>query len=181
MYLSFPCIINYTLQKPKKTPTCLFLRRKQDQWTRQQIRKNKDDPFWRHAGYIIAQLDGLYMGALEWAKLHKQTVRLLHLIFSSWGWDVSGQTWEKGIHFLKIKTKSSMFSGKYSFCKIFSGCSVQIMWLSTRAMQPQILYSGLGTLDTRVLIRLGVAFVSMWMLEGQTLLKCLLLSLYNCY
>ncbi|XP_009868297.1 PREDICTED: phospholipase B-like, partial [Apaloderma vittatum] len=46
---------------------------KQDQWTRQQIRNNKDDPFWRHAGYIIAQLDGLYMGALEWAKLHKQT------------------------------------------------------------------------------------------------------------
>ncbi|RLW00101.1 hypothetical protein DV515_00009009, partial [Chloebia gouldiae] len=73
MYLSLPCIINYTLKKPKKTRTCLFLCRRQDQWTRQQIRNNKDDPFWRHAGYIIEQLDGLYMGALEWAKLHKQT------------------------------------------------------------------------------------------------------------
>lgn len=131
MYLSLPCIINYTLKKkkkPKKTPTCLFLCRKQDQWTRQQIRNNKDDPFWRHAGYIIAQLDGLYMGALEWAKLHKQTVRLLHLFFSSWGWDVSGQTWEKGICFLKIKNKSRILSSKYSFCmpfcKIFSGSSV---------------------------------------------------------
>uniref|UniRef100_A0A8C0HEV1 Phospholipase B-like n=1 Tax=Chelonoidis abingdonii TaxID=106734 RepID=A0A8C0HEV1_CHEAB len=41
---------------------------KQDQWTRQQIKNNKDDPFWRHAGYVIAQLDGLYMGAQEWAK-----------------------------------------------------------------------------------------------------------------
>lgn len=88
----FVPFLHYQLysKKPKKTPTCLFLCRKQDQWTRQQIRNNKDDPFWRHAGYIIAQLDGLYMGALEWAKLHKQTVRLLHLFFSSWGWDVSG-------------------------------------------------------------------------------------------
>uniref|UniRef100_A0A6J0TBU9 Phospholipase B-like n=1 Tax=Pogona vitticeps TaxID=103695 RepID=A0A6J0TBU9_9SAUR len=47
--------------------------RKQDQWTRQQIRNNKDDPFWRHAGYIIAQLDGLYMGTLEWAKREQKT------------------------------------------------------------------------------------------------------------
>ncbi|XP_062991049.1 phospholipase B-like 1 [Elgaria multicarinata webbii] len=46
---------------------------KQDQWTRQQIKNNKDDPFWRHAGYIIAQLDGLYMGTVEWAKQQKRT------------------------------------------------------------------------------------------------------------
>lgn len=60
-----------------KDPTILTKVRqfmgKQDQWTRQQIKNNKDDPFWRHAGYIIAQLDGLYMGALEWAKQQKQT------------------------------------------------------------------------------------------------------------
>ncbi|XP_074866748.1 phospholipase B-like 1 isoform X3 [Carettochelys insculpta] len=47
--------------------------RKQNRWTRQQIKDNKDDPFWRHAGYVIAQLDGLHMGALEWAKRQKQT------------------------------------------------------------------------------------------------------------
>uniref|UniRef100_U3FA79 Phospholipase B-like n=1 Tax=Micrurus fulvius TaxID=8637 RepID=U3FA79_MICFL len=46
---------------------------KQDEWTRQQIKNNKDDPFWRNAGYIIAQLDGLYMGNLEWAKRQKRT------------------------------------------------------------------------------------------------------------
>ncbi|XP_025060591.1 phospholipase B-like 1 [Alligator sinensis] len=46
---------------------------KQNNWTRQQIKKKKGDPFWRHAGYITAQLDGLYLGALEWAKRHKQT------------------------------------------------------------------------------------------------------------
>ncbi|KAJ6656361.1 hypothetical protein lerEdw1_003864 [Lerista edwardsae] len=47
--------------------------KKQDTWTRQQIKKNKDDPFWRHTGYIIAQLDGLYMGITEWAKRQKKT------------------------------------------------------------------------------------------------------------
>ncbi|KAM5262755.1 phospholipase B-like 1 [Ctenodactylus gundi] len=36
---------------------------KQDQWTRKNIKDNKDDPFWKHIGYIIAQLDGLHEGA----------------------------------------------------------------------------------------------------------------------
>uniref|UniRef100_A0ACB8FNW0 Uncharacterized protein n=1 Tax=Sphaerodactylus townsendi TaxID=933632 RepID=A0ACB8FNW0_9SAUR len=45
---------------------------KQDQWTREQIRNNPDDQFWRHTGYIIAQMDGLYMGTLEWAKQQKR-------------------------------------------------------------------------------------------------------------
>uniref|UniRef100_A0A0A1WDU0 Phospholipase B-like n=1 Tax=Echis coloratus TaxID=64175 RepID=A0A0A1WDU0_ECHCO len=46
---------------------------KQDEWTRQQIKNNMDDPFWRNAGYVIAQLDGLYMGNVEWAKRQKRT------------------------------------------------------------------------------------------------------------
>nr|BAN82155.1 phospholipase b [Ovophis okinavensis] len=46
---------------------------KQDEWTRQQIKNNKDDPFWRNAGYVIVQLDGLYMGNVEWAKQQKRT------------------------------------------------------------------------------------------------------------
>ncbi|XP_060633165.2 phospholipase B-like 1 [Anolis sagrei] len=46
---------------------------KQDHWTRQQIKTKKGDPFWRHAGYIIAQLDGLYMGTVEWAKREQRT------------------------------------------------------------------------------------------------------------
>lgn len=57
----------------------LFPYRKQDQWTRQQIKGKKDDPFWRHAGYIIAQLDGLYMGTAEWAKRHHKTVSAIKL------------------------------------------------------------------------------------------------------
>lgn len=38
---------------------------KQDQWTRKNIKENKDDPFWRHTGYVMAQLDGLYLGAMK--------------------------------------------------------------------------------------------------------------------
>ncbi|KAL1776026.1 phospholipase B-like 1 [Sigmodon hispidus] len=38
---------------------------KQDMWTRKNIKKYKDDPFWRHTGYVMAQLDGLYVGALK--------------------------------------------------------------------------------------------------------------------
>lgn len=38
---------------------------KQDIWTRKNIKEQKDDPFWRHTGYVMAQLDGLYVGALK--------------------------------------------------------------------------------------------------------------------
>ncbi|XP_004693314.2 PREDICTED: phospholipase B-like 1 [Condylura cristata] len=42
---------------------------KQDQWTRDKIKNSKDDPFWRHTGYIIAQFDGLYVGSKKRAIL----------------------------------------------------------------------------------------------------------------
>ncbi|XP_006866133.1 PREDICTED: phospholipase B-like 1 [Chrysochloris asiatica] len=35
----------------------------QDQWTRKNIKNHKDDPIWRHTGYVMAQVDGLYVGA----------------------------------------------------------------------------------------------------------------------
>ncbi|XP_034508832.1 phospholipase B-like 1, partial [Ailuropoda melanoleuca] len=41
---------------------------KQDVWTRAQTGAQKEDPLWRHTGYITAQLDGLYQGAAERAK-----------------------------------------------------------------------------------------------------------------
>lgn len=37
--------------------------KKQELWTRENIKERKDDPFWRHTGYVVAQLDGLYLGA----------------------------------------------------------------------------------------------------------------------
>ncbi|XP_037702247.1 phospholipase B-like 1 [Choloepus didactylus] len=38
---------------------------KQDQWARRNIREYKEDPFWRHTGYVMAQMDGLYVGAMR--------------------------------------------------------------------------------------------------------------------
>lgn len=40
----------------------------QDQWMRKQIESQKQNPLWRHAGYIAAQLNGLYAGAAEQAR-----------------------------------------------------------------------------------------------------------------
>ncbi|KAJ8251612.1 hypothetical protein GJAV_G00223210 [Gymnothorax javanicus] len=46
---------------------------KQDQWTREQVKLYKtQDPLWRHAGFIVAQMDGLQAGAADWAKLNKE-------------------------------------------------------------------------------------------------------------
>ncbi|XP_075409447.1 phospholipase B-like 1 [Tenrec ecaudatus] len=45
---------------------------KQDQWTRENIKARRNDPFWRHTGYIMAQLDGLILGAKRRAKLEKK-------------------------------------------------------------------------------------------------------------
>ncbi|XP_041938702.1 phospholipase B-like 1 [Alosa sapidissima] len=42
--------------------------REQDAWTREQVKQNKNDPLWQHAGLVIAQLDGLQAGAADWAK-----------------------------------------------------------------------------------------------------------------
>lgn len=42
---------------------------KQDSWVREQVRQNKScDPLWKHAGFIVAQMDGLHAGVRDWAK-----------------------------------------------------------------------------------------------------------------
>lgn len=42
---------------------------KQDSWVREQVKLNKSsDPLWRHAGFIMAQMDGLQAGVADWAK-----------------------------------------------------------------------------------------------------------------
>ncbi|XP_076021162.1 phospholipase B-like 1 [Genypterus blacodes] len=41
----------------------------QDAWTREQVKLNKSsDPLWKHAGFILAQMDGLQAGVAHWAK-----------------------------------------------------------------------------------------------------------------
>ncbi|XP_056263761.1 phospholipase B-like 1 isoform X1 [Pseudoliparis swirei] len=46
---------------------------KQDLWTREQVKLNRSsDPLWKHAGFIVAQMDGLQAGVAHWAKTHGQ-------------------------------------------------------------------------------------------------------------
>ncbi|XP_004460380.2 phospholipase B-like 1 [Dasypus novemcinctus] len=39
--------------------------KKQDQWARENVKCCKNDSFWRHTGYVMAQMDGLYVGAMK--------------------------------------------------------------------------------------------------------------------
>ncbi|KAM7115933.1 phospholipase B-like 1 isoform 1-T1 [Molossus nigricans] len=38
---------------------------KQEEWARDNIKTGQADPYWRHAGYVMAQMDGLYVGAMK--------------------------------------------------------------------------------------------------------------------
>lgn len=53
-----------------------FSSRKQDEWAHNNIKSYKDDPFWRHTGYVMAQMNGLYVGAMNRATLIGTKVRL---------------------------------------------------------------------------------------------------------
>ena len=39
--------------------------KRQNTWMRDMIDQHPTDPFWQQAGYIVAQLDGLYLGYLS--------------------------------------------------------------------------------------------------------------------
>jgi len=43
-------------------PELLKFLRENDAWSRQQVARNTADPFWRAAGYILDQFDGLLAG-----------------------------------------------------------------------------------------------------------------------
>lgn len=63
-------VSHHTTPQPgvySKQQKCAF--RKQDSWTRQQVKLNKtSSPLWKHAGFIVAQMDGLQAGVADWAK-----------------------------------------------------------------------------------------------------------------
>nr|XP_057905284.1 phospholipase B-like 1 [Doryrhamphus excisus] len=68
-------IDHYTNMYPQliRDPTILgplqTFMKQQDSWTREQVKNNKSsDPLWKHAGFIVAQMDGLQAGVAEWAK-----------------------------------------------------------------------------------------------------------------
>ncbi|XP_069463343.1 phospholipase-B 81-like [Ambystoma mexicanum] len=66
MHSHYANMIPQMVKKVTVTQSVKDFLKKQDQWTRMQIKKRKGDPMWRHASYITAQLDGLYTGASEW-------------------------------------------------------------------------------------------------------------------
>lgn len=51
------------IRKPSIMDEVQDFMEKQDKWTRKNIKAYKDDSFWRHTGYVMAQIDGLYVGA----------------------------------------------------------------------------------------------------------------------
>ncbi|KAG7216250.1 hypothetical protein INR49_029101 [Caranx melampygus] len=57
------------IQNPKTLGLVQSFMAKQDSWVREQVKLNKSsDPLWQHAGFIVAQMDGLQAGARDWAK-----------------------------------------------------------------------------------------------------------------
>ncbi|XP_049738490.1 phospholipase B-like 1 [Elephas maximus indicus] len=69
MYDHFTNLYPQLIKKPSIVDKVQDFIEKQDQWTRKNVKDFKDDPFWRHTGYVMAQMDGLYMGALKRAQL----------------------------------------------------------------------------------------------------------------
>ncbi|MBZ3884388.1 Phospholipase B-like 1, partial [Sciurus carolinensis] len=53
------------IKKPSLMDKVQDFMEKQNQWTRKNIKEYKNDSFWRHTGYVMAQLDGLYVGAMK--------------------------------------------------------------------------------------------------------------------
>lgn len=56
------------IKKPSLLEKVKDFMEKQNQWARKKIKENKNDSFWRHAGYVMAQMDGLYVGAMKRAR-----------------------------------------------------------------------------------------------------------------
>ncbi|XP_004845893.1 phospholipase B-like 1 [Heterocephalus glaber] len=59
------------IKKPSIVNQVQDFMEKQEKWTRKNIRERKNDSFWRHTGYVMAQLDGLYVGAIKRATVEK--------------------------------------------------------------------------------------------------------------
>uniref|UniRef100_A0A8C9T9I2 Phospholipase B-like n=1 Tax=Scleropages formosus TaxID=113540 RepID=A0A8C9T9I2_SCLFO len=64
----YPQLIN----SPEVLATVKDFMSKQDSWTRKQVKTNSTDPFWKHVGFVVAQMDGLQAGAAQWAKNHQR-------------------------------------------------------------------------------------------------------------
>ncbi|ERE66605.1 phospholipase B-like 1 [Cricetulus griseus] len=73
MYDHFLNLYPQLIKDPAITDKVYNFLLRQDMWTREKIRLQKADPFWRHTGYVMAQMDGLYIGAIKRASVEKTT------------------------------------------------------------------------------------------------------------
>lgn len=71
MYDHFTNLYPQLIKNPSIVKKVQDFMEKQEMWTRQNIKAQKDDPFWRHTGYVVTQLDGLYLGAQKRASEEK--------------------------------------------------------------------------------------------------------------
>ncbi|XP_051011463.1 phospholipase B-like 1 [Acomys russatus] len=71
MYDHFTNLYPQLIKDPSIMDKVQNFMKKQDLWTRKNIKEHREDPFWRHTGYVTAQLDGLYVGALKRASVDK--------------------------------------------------------------------------------------------------------------
>lgn len=71
MYDHFTNLYPQLIKKPSTVNKLQDFMEKQELWTRKNIKDQKDDPFWRHTGYVLSQLDGMYLGAKKRASEEK--------------------------------------------------------------------------------------------------------------
>lgn len=71
MYDHFTNLYPQLIKKPSTVNKLQDFMEKQELWTRKNIKEQKDDPFWRHTGYVLSQLDGMYLGAKKRAAEEK--------------------------------------------------------------------------------------------------------------
>ncbi|XP_023597361.1 phospholipase B-like 1 isoform X1 [Trichechus manatus latirostris] len=69
MYDHFTNLYPQLIEKPSIMDKVQDFMTKQHEWVQKNVKDYKGDPFWRHVGYVMAQLDGLYMGAMKRALL----------------------------------------------------------------------------------------------------------------
>lgn len=69
MYDHFTNLYPQLIKKPSIMDKVQEFMKKQEDWAQNNIKNYQDDPFWRHTGYVMEQMNGLYVGAMKRALL----------------------------------------------------------------------------------------------------------------
>ncbi|CAK6443646.1 unnamed protein product [Pipistrellus nathusii] len=69
VYDHFKNLYPQLIKAPSMVDKVQKFMKKQEQWTWNNVISYKDDPIWRHTGYIMTQMDGLHLGVVKKAIL----------------------------------------------------------------------------------------------------------------